>query len=133
MKKIKTISTLVAGLGIAFLGHTTHADAAENNNQQQSTYNYSTTEVSFSNSGNLYTSGQCTWYVYDCSFNEYKWKFSHLIINFAAGGSLHLIGIVNNVICVYNYCLRKIYVWQNLHYPTHDTFYKISYIITESL
>lgn len=72
-------------------------------------------------------------YVYDCSFNEYKWKFSHLIINFAAGGSLHLIGIVNNVICVYNYCLRKIYVWQNLHYPTHDTFYKISYIITESL
>jgi len=64
MKKIKTISTLVAGLGIAFLGHTTHADAAENNNQQQSTYNYSTTEVSFSNSGNLYTSGQCTWYVY---------------------------------------------------------------------
>ena len=52
MKKIKTISTLVAGLGIAFLGHTTHADAAENNNQQQSTYNYSTTEVSFSNSGN---------------------------------------------------------------------------------
>ena len=65
MKKIKTISTLVAGLGIAFLGHTTHADAAENNNQQQSTYNYSTTEVSFSNSGNLYTSGQCTWYVYD--------------------------------------------------------------------
>ncbi|MDU3186447.1 MAG: CHAP domain-containing protein [Staphylococcus epidermidis] len=58
MKKIKTISTLVAGLGIAFLGHTTHADAAENNNQQQSTYNYSTTEVSFSNSGNLYTSGQ---------------------------------------------------------------------------
>ena len=65
MKKIKTISTLVAGLGIAFLGHTTHADAAENNNQQQSTYNYSTNEVSFSNSGNLYTSGQCTWYVYD--------------------------------------------------------------------
>lgn len=64
-EKIKTISTLVAGLGIAFLGHTTHADAAENNNQQQSTYNYSTTEVSFSNSGNLYTSGQCTWYVYD--------------------------------------------------------------------
>ena len=59
-EKIKTISTLVAGLGIAFLGHTTHADAAENNNQQQSTYNYSTTEVSFSNSGNLYTSGQCT-------------------------------------------------------------------------
>ena len=56
---------MVAGLGIAFLGHTTHADAAENNNQQQSTYNYSTTEVSFSNSGNLYTSGQCTWYVYD--------------------------------------------------------------------
>ena len=54
MKKIKAISTLVAGLGIAFLGHTTHADAAENNNQQQSTYNYSTTEVSFSN-----------WYVYD--------------------------------------------------------------------
>lgn len=65
MKKIKTISTLVAGLGIAFLGHTTHADAAENNNQQQSTYNYSTTDVSFSKSGNLYTSGQCTWYVYD--------------------------------------------------------------------
>ena len=27
----------------------------------------------------------------------------------------------------------QIYVWQNLHYPTHDTFYKISYIITESL
>ena len=64
-EKIKTISTLVAGLGIAFLGHTTHADAAENNNQQQSTYNYSTTDVSFSKSGNLYTSGQCTWYVYD--------------------------------------------------------------------
>ena len=39
--------------------------AAENNNQQQSTYNYSTTDVSFSKSGNLYTSGQCTWYVYD--------------------------------------------------------------------
>ena len=56
---------IVAGLGIAFLGHTTHADAAENNNQQQSTYNYSTTDVSFSKSGNLYTSGQCTWYVYD--------------------------------------------------------------------
>ena len=56
-----------------------------------------------------------------------------ILLLIAAGGSLHLIGIVNNVICVYNYCLRKIYVWQNLHYPTHDTFYKISYIITESL
>ena len=50
-----------------------------------------------------------------------------------AGGSLYLISIVNNVICVYNYCLCKIYVWQNLHYPTHDTVYKISYINTESL
>lgn len=72
-------------------------------------------------------------YVYDCSFNEYKWKFSHLFIDFVAGGSFYLISIVNNVICVYNYCLCKIYVRQNLHYPTHDTVYKISYIITESL
>ncbi|MDO0994317.1 CHAP domain-containing protein [Staphylococcus borealis] len=107
MKKIITISTLTAGIGVSALGlNANHADAAEYNhnpapqhnqfgggyqqpqfNQQSVNYNQSTTSSSItdgstssssssttttsstqttsSTSGNLYTAGQCTWYVYD--------------------------------------------------------------------
>lgn len=63
MKKLLTATTLTAGIGAAMLGldHGQEADAAEQN-QTQST-NESTTQSA--SSGNLYTAGQCTWYVYD--------------------------------------------------------------------
>ncbi|RIP37443.1 CHAP domain-containing protein [Staphylococcus gallinarum] len=61
MKKLLTATTLTAGIGAAMLGldHGHEADAAE---QTQST-SQSTTHTA--SSGNLYTAGQCTWYVYD--------------------------------------------------------------------
>ncbi|AXV41708.1 CHAP domain-containing protein [Staphylococcus warneri] len=73
MKKIATITTLTAGIGAAYFGTTDHhADAAEFNQSNNQSYNYNTTQTSTSNttsersaSGNLYTAGQCTWYVYD--------------------------------------------------------------------
>ena len=73
MKKIATITTLTAGIGAAYFGTTDHhADAAEFNQSNNQSYNYNTAQTSTSNttsersaSGNLYTAGQCTWYVYD--------------------------------------------------------------------
>ncbi|SUM34530.1 secretory antigen precursor [Staphylococcus gallinarum] len=67
MKKLLTATTLTAGIGAAMLGldHGQEADAAEQT-QTQST-NESTTQSA--SSGNLYTAGQCTWYVYD----KVKW------------------------------------------------------------
>ena len=73
MKKIATITTLTAGIGAAYFGTTAHhADAAEFNQSNNQSYNYNTAQTSTSNttsersaSGNLYTAGQCTWYVYD--------------------------------------------------------------------
>lgn len=123
MKKIITISTLTAGIGVSALGlNANHADAAEyihnstpQHNQfgqqsphgqnmqfshqqgqgyqqpqfKQQSFNYnqstttsttsdgsssssssstttsSSTQTTSSTSGNLYTAGQCTWYVYD--------------------------------------------------------------------
>ncbi|MCI2955002.1 CHAP domain-containing protein [Staphylococcus caprae] len=74
MKKLVTITTLTAGIGASLLGTTSNAHAAENtqniqNNAQYNTSNqqsYSTETTSASStSGNLYTAGQCTWYVFD--------------------------------------------------------------------
>ena len=63
MKKLVTATTLTAGIGAAIVGldHGHEAHAAETANAQQSTQSASTQ----STSGNLYTAGQCTWYVYD--------------------------------------------------------------------
>ncbi len=76
MKKLVTATTLTAGIGTALIGqaHIT-TDAAENYTNYNN-YNYNTTQTttttttttttsSISHSGNLYTAGQCTWYVYD--------------------------------------------------------------------
>ncbi|HCY6214165.1 TPA: CHAP domain-containing protein [Staphylococcus aureus] len=63
MKKLVTATTLTAGIGTALVGQAHHADAAENYTNYNN-YNYNTT-TSISHSGNLYTAGQCTWYVYD--------------------------------------------------------------------
>ncbi|MDO1959795.1 hypothetical protein Q2404_24375, partial [Escherichia coli] len=63
------------GIGTALVGQAHHADAAENYTNYNN-YNYNTTQTttttttttttsSISHSGNLYTAGQCTWYVYD--------------------------------------------------------------------
>lgn len=65
MKKLVTATTLTAGIGAAIVGldhgqgHEAHA--AETTSAQQNTQSSS----SQSASGNLYTSGQCTWYVYN--------------------------------------------------------------------
>lgn len=75
MKKLVTATTLTAGIGTALVGQAHHADAAENYTNYNN-YNYNTTQTttttttttttsSISHSGNLYTAGQCTWYVYD--------------------------------------------------------------------
>ncbi|MUK59361.1 CHAP domain-containing protein, partial [Pseudomonas aeruginosa] len=70
MKKLVTATTLTAGIGTALVGQAHHADAAENYTNYNN-YNYNTTTTtttttsSISHSGNLYTAGQCTWYVYD--------------------------------------------------------------------
>ena len=63
MKKLVTATTLTAGIGAAIVGldHGNEADAAE---QTQPT-NQSTTQSTSGSSANLYTAGQCTWYVYD--------------------------------------------------------------------
>ena len=74
-EKLITATTLTAGIGTALVGHAQHADAAENYTNYNN-YNYNTTQTttttttttttsSISHSGNLYTAGQCTWYVYD--------------------------------------------------------------------
>lgn len=79
MKKIVTATTLTVGIGSAMVGHAHHANAAEFDNNNTNNFNYNTTTqtatsntttstnttTTASNSGNLYTSGQCTWYVYD--------------------------------------------------------------------
>ncbi|KKI56318.1 CHAP domain-containing protein [Staphylococcus pasteuri] len=75
MKKIATITTLTAGIGAAYFGTTSHhADAAEFNQPNNQSYNTTqtstittttSTTTQNSSSGNLYTAGQCTWYVYD--------------------------------------------------------------------
>ena len=63
MKKLVTATTLTAGIGAAIVGldHWHEAHAAETANTQQSTQSSNTQNAS----GNLYTAGQCTWYVYD--------------------------------------------------------------------
>ncbi|WP_251517878.1 MULTISPECIES: CHAP domain-containing protein [Staphylococcus] len=57
MKKLLTATTLVAGLGAAAVGldHGNEAHAAETTNESGSSIA----------DGNLYTEGQCTWYVYN--------------------------------------------------------------------
>ena len=73
-EKLVTITTLTTGIGASLLGTTSNAHAEENtqniqNNAQYNTSNqqsYSTETTSMSStSGNLYTAGQCTWYVFD--------------------------------------------------------------------
>ena len=61
MKKLVTATTLTAGIGAAIAGldHGHEAHAAETANTQQSTQSSNTQNAS----GNLYTAGQCTWYV----------------------------------------------------------------------
>ncbi|NWK83246.1 CHAP domain-containing protein [Staphylococcus sp. GSSP0090] len=63
MKKLVTATTLTAGIGAAIVGldHGNEADAAE----QTQPSNQSTTQSTSGSSANLYTAGQCTWYVYD--------------------------------------------------------------------
>ncbi|MBU0438198.1 CHAP domain-containing protein [Staphylococcus succinus] len=63
MKKLLTATTLTAGIGAAMVGldHGHDANAAE----QTQTTNESTTQSASGSSANLYTSGQCTWYVFD--------------------------------------------------------------------
>ena len=96
MKKLVTITTLTAGIGASLLGTTSNAHAEENtqniqNNAQYNTSNqqsYSTETTSMSStSGNLYTAGQCTWYVFDkvggqigsTWGNANNWASKHLV------------------------------------------------------
>lgn len=76
MKKFVTVTTLTAGLGASFVATSGQdAQAAEYNynyDTTQASYNYTghndyanTTPVNSGTSGNLYTAGQCTWYVFD--------------------------------------------------------------------
>ena len=86
MKKLLTITTLTAGLGATLISTSHQADAAEfqpshqysyqQQNFSQQAYQYHTTETNTTStststqsistsSGNLYTAGQCTWYVFD--------------------------------------------------------------------
>ena len=63
MKKIVTATTLTAGIGAAIVGldHGNEANAAEQSTQA----NQNTTQATSGSSANLYTAGQCTYYVYD--------------------------------------------------------------------
>src|SRR5699024_7580625 len=63
MKKIVTATTLTAGIGAAIVGldHGNEANAAEQSTQA----NQNTTQATSGSSANLYTAGQCTWYVFD--------------------------------------------------------------------
>src|SRR5699024_242247 len=63
MKKIVTAPTLTAGIGAAIVGfdHGNEANAAEHSTQA----NQNTTQATSGSSANLYTAGQCTWYVFD--------------------------------------------------------------------
>ena len=63
MKKLVTATTLTAGIGAAIVGldHGQEANAAETTQSTQTTQSTTTQ----SSSGNLYTAGQCTWYVFD--------------------------------------------------------------------
>lgn len=90
MKKLVTATTLTAGIGTALVGQAYHADAAENYTNYNN-YNYNTTQTttttttttttsSISHSGNLYTAGQCTWYVYDKVGGEIGSTWEMLII-----------------------------------------------------
>ncbi|WP_281198008.1 CHAP domain-containing protein [Staphylococcus schleiferi] len=94
LKKIATTTTLTAGLGAALVGiQHNQADAAENSYSYSYNYNYNTNGTNYdyqsssnqtssngqnttttststhatgvTSAGNLYTAGQCTWYVYD--------------------------------------------------------------------
>ena len=95
-EKLVTITTLTAGIGASLLGTTSNAHAEENtqniqNNAQYNTSNqqsYSTETTSMSStSGNLYTAGQCTWYVFDkvggqigsTWGNANNWALKHLV------------------------------------------------------
>ncbi|HLR19190.1 MAG TPA: CHAP domain-containing protein [Staphylococcus sp.] len=63
MNKLVTATTITAGIGAAIVGldQGNEASAAEQTTQTSQT----TTQTTSSSSANLYTSGQCTWYVYD--------------------------------------------------------------------
>lgn len=63
MKKLVTATTLTAGIGAAIVGldQGQEANAAETTQSTQTTQSTTTQ----SSSGNLYTAGQCTWYVFD--------------------------------------------------------------------
>ena len=63
MKKLVTATTLTAGIGAAIVGldQGHEANAAETTQSTQTTQSTTTQ----SSSGNLYTAGQCTWYVFD--------------------------------------------------------------------
>src|SRR5699024_9297070 len=68
MKKIVTATTLTAGIGAAIVGldHGNEANASEQTTQA----NQNTTQATSGSSANLYTAGQCTWYVFDKTCGE---------------------------------------------------------------
>ncbi|MFQ3854395.1 CHAP domain-containing protein [Staphylococcus sp. 2S1] len=63
MNKLVTATTITAGIGAAIVGLDQGNEASATEQTQQT--NQTTTQETASSSANLYTSGQCTWYVFD--------------------------------------------------------------------